>query len=305
MFLKKLVATTKQPYFREYGVAYAYYLVNKSYWKYSITRITLIGVLLYYVVIPSNTTFEEVITPTMEFIEEPTAVKELPKKSLDSTKIKKNPIPKEPQAPKVKINKGNRKYDHIGTLSFIMNGESDMFIAKYFNNNMNLYNEYKTEKLELIDAFVAKAVKSAKTAGLDTTIYNPVNVITQSLLESNVNDSKLAVKYHNYLGHTCNGCHSVKANDKNGKGKVITQNFRIYTSMTDCFVGHRKHFINKGRYYNRLKNAKTATAQFKAIKAGGYAEDPNYVKKCVKLHTFIAKRYDIYKHFPKWKTYNK
>ncbi len=121
--------------------------------------------------------------------------------------------------------------------------------------------------------------------------YNILPSITaaQSILESNWGKSKLARECLNLFGIKADQswqgdkkAYSTKEYDKNNKLIVVTAYFRKYQSYKDSLKDHGKFFHENPRYVNVLK-AKDYREQARAIQTAGYATDPQYADKLIRL----------------------
>lgn len=130
------------------------------------------------------------------------------------------------------------------------------------------------------DDFIKQIYPAAKRSADATGI--PVDaVIGQAALESN---------WGRNAPEGSNNLFGIKAGSKwqgktvdtttheviNGKRIKIKAPFRAYDSLDDSIADHSK-FLNNKRY-QAAKNAQNAEEYFTALKAGGYATDPNYVR---------------------------
>jgi flagellar protein FlgJ len=127
--------------------------------------------------------------------------------------------------------------------------------------------------------------------------------MAQAILESGWGSSKLTANDKNYFGIKCFGdpgaiaisCHRYVTNECDKKTKKCystTATFRVYRTVTDSFRDHALFLANGKRYRNAF-NFSTKPNQFAAeIHKAGYATDPNYTTKLVKLMA----QYDLYRY---------
>jgi flagellum-specific peptidoglycan hydrolase FlgJ len=107
--------------------------------------------------------------------------------------------------------------------------------------------------------------------------------IAQALLESNAGRSNLAIKHKNHFGIKC-------YDQKNLKGACVpfysdgpNDRFRHYESVWSCFRDH-SYFLKRSRYSSLYElNINDYKGWSKGLKAAGYATDPGYSKKLIKL----------------------
>ena len=130
----------------------------------------------------------------------------------------------------------------------------------------------------------------------------PSITIAQACLESDYGNSKLAKKYKNLFG--------MKSNDKKRTVKLETKEyidkdgwqtkmarFRVYDSYADSIRSydialHQGTSWNKNQYRHVFK-AKNYKDQAKALVKDGYATDPGYAEKLIKLiEQYDMERFD-------------
>lgn len=69
----------------------------------------------------------------------------------------------------------------------------------------------------------------------------------------------------------------------NGKYVTVSANFKTYSNLTEAVIQYYE-LMNKSRYA-AVKDLKTAEEQIKFIHKAGYATDPNYADKIIKIIT--------------------
>ena len=67
----------------------------------------------------------------------------------------------------------------------------------------------------------------------------------------------------------------------NGKYVTVSANFKTYSNLTEAVIQYYE-LMNKSRYA-AVKDLKTAEEQIKFIHKAGYATDPNYTDKIIKI----------------------
>lgn len=120
------------------------------------------------------------------------------------------------------------------------------------------------------------AERAAKQLGT-----HPFNILGQMALESNWGNSLAGAHNYGNILETRKGVQGVWAND-NGNRRQF-RNFANDQDYYDHFVG----LIN--RRYKGVLGAATPQAYGAALKAGGYAEDPNYVNSINKMYNAVHK----------------
>lgn len=155
-----------------------------------------------------------------------------------------------------------------------------------------------SSKQELFDWIVPLAKELQKATGI-----LPSVTIGQKIQESgwNIRDDYLAQKCYNYFG--------MKVGESSWKGPYVFTNtpeyvngnkiqikdaFRCYSNQVEGFNGRGTWFWSYSRYrnfllYNFEKDWKNAVI---AVKAAGYASDPNYVSSVTK----IINSYELYQY---------
>lgn len=120
------------------------------------------------------------------------------------------------------------------------------------------------------------AERAAKQLGT-----HPFNILGQMALESNWGNSLAGSHNYGNILETRKGVEGVWAND-NGNRRQF-RNFANDQEYYDHFVG----LMN--RRYKGVLGAATPQAYAEALKAGGYAEDPNYVSSINKMFNAVNK----------------
>lgn len=117
---------------------------------------------------------------------------------------------------------------------------------------------------------------------------HPMSIIGQMALETNWGRNILkGTNNHGNIMEVRPGVNGVYANDNGNHRK-----FRIFADDNDFF----NHF--SGLMERRYKGVKGQLDPFKygqALKAGGYAENPNYAQDLAKMYNAVAKRMPGYK----------
>ncbi len=138
---------------------------------------------------------------------------------------------------------------------------------------------------QFFQIYGAEAQISAVKTGAPASV-----TLAQAALESDWGDSKLSKDAKNFFG--------IKAIDKagtagvvymdtwevvNGRDIVISQAFRAYHSAAESFTDHGLFFQENRRYGAALRVKDDAQAFARAIANAGYATDPAYANKLIKL----------------------
>ena len=137
-----------------------------------------------------------------------------------------------------------------------------------------------TDRDEFVSDLYAAYSSALNAKGLDPSYA--YMLVAQDALES-AYGSKYSGNY-NYGNITAIGDQPyTMGNDKDGLGNTISRKFRNYNSL-DEWVNAKIDLLNGKRY-----NAFTGDPNqfYDRVKAGGYAEDPNYVKKLTDTYKVI------------------
>ena len=144
----------------------------------------------------------------------------------------------------------------------------------------------------LADAYLEKyagyAVEDMLRSGVPASI-----TLAQGILESDYGRSELALKANNHFG--------IQAHGKAWDGKTYSsmdsgemREFRKYKSVLQSYADH-SDFLLKNRRYNQLFALEITdyVGWAQGLKAAGYAEDPNYDAKLIRvIEMFNLTKYD-------------
>jgi len=146
--------------------------------------------------------------------------------------------------------------------------------------------------------YIININKKAIDACKHTALF-PSLMIAQAILESNWGKSSLSKLHHNYFGikaTTWKGNKVTYSTTEYIKGKPvkIPQDFRSYPSIDAGFADRVKFLqVNKRYTINGVFSAKSPEEQAVAFFKAGYATDPKYPEKLIKLiTTYQLKQYD-------------
>lgn len=113
--------------------------------------------------------------------------------------------------------------------------------------------------------------------------------LAQGLLESGAGRSTLAQRANNHFGIKCHGWtgESVRADDDTKQ-----ECFRKYSNVRESYEDHSVFLTSRPRYSTLFQlNATDYRGWAQGLKAAGYATDPNYANKLIKL----IEDYDLHK----------
>jgi hypothetical protein len=151
-------------------------------------------------------------------------------------------------------------------------------------------------------AFVAAAVGPAQASQREFKVPTSVT-LAQAILESGWGRSGLTKNDRNYFGMKCFGnpgtiavsCHDYPTTEC--VGTVCTPqvaSFRVYRSVTDSFRDHGRQLATLSRYAAAFDYPADPNQFAAEVHKGGYATDPEYTTKLVKIMTtFNLYQYDL------------
>jgi flagellum-specific peptidoglycan hydrolase FlgJ len=118
--------------------------------------------------------------------------------------------------------------------------------------------------------------------------------LAQGLLESQAGKSPLAREANNHFGIKCFSKKCKKGHCKNFSDDHHKDFFRAYPSAWESFRAHSL-FLQKDRYKHLLELKKTDYKNWAVgLKRAGYATDPNYAKKLIRLIEYLKlDKYDV------------
>lgn len=146
--------------------------------------------------------------------------------------------------------------------------------------------DLKTAQQQYIAKYSVVAVNEMYRSGVPASI-----TLAQGLLESNAGLSILSTQGNNHFGIKCHDWTGKKMyHDDDAKGEC----FRVYDSAMDSFKDHSDFLRYRDRYKFLFDNETTDyKAWAQGLKKAGYATDPAYPSKLIKLiEDFKLYRYD-------------
>lgn len=133
-----------------------------------------------------------------------------------------------------------------------------------------------------LDSVAADAIASQRATGVPASV-----TLAQAALESGWGKSGLSTKYNNYFGIKGKGPGGTAVMSTgehlDGKDVVIKDGFRVYRSAAESFEDHGRFFIVNKRYAEALRHKDDAERFAVEIHKAGYATDPKYSQKLIKL----------------------
>jgi Mannosyl-glycoprotein endo-beta-N-acetylglucosaminidase len=147
---------------------------------------------------------------------------------------------------------------------------------------------------DFIDTVGAAARRSHKTTGVPASV-----TVAQAILESDWGRSRLTRQGNNLFGIKAlggavgpAGVVSLATWEHVDDGDVVVQApFRAYQTLEQSIDDHGKFFASNRRYAAALAVASDARAFARAIQDAGYATDPSYASKLIRL----MDRYNLYR----------
>jgi len=166
-----------------------------------------------------------------------------------------------------------------------------LFITLFANSQTRL------SRKEYIDLYKEIAIREMLRSGIPASI-----TLAQGCLESENGNSALARKSNNHFGIKCK-------NDWKGASVLhhddeLNECFRKYQYVEESYIDHTNFLVQNSRYAYLFKiSHKDYDAWAKGLKAAGYATDPNYAERLIKiieeeeLHRFDdVKEYELPQH---------
>ncbi len=166
-----------------------------------------------------------------------------------------------------------------------------------------------------VERYSAIAISEMQDHGIPASIK-----LGQALLESNYGTSVLAQRSQNHFGLKCKDYWEGKKyyhedDDFDTNGKLIKSCFRSYDQVEDSYRDHSDFLLHSPTYKTLFEIDKTDyRAWAKGLKACGYATDPTYPEKLIRIiERYGLTRYDRYTQShdaqvvlqTKWKTNHK
>ncbi|HEY3058170.1 MAG TPA: glucosaminidase domain-containing protein [Chloroflexota bacterium] len=146
---------------------------------------------------------------------------------------------------------------------------------------------------EFISAVGAAARSSFRATGVPASV-----TVAQAILESDWGRSRLTRQGNNLFGiKALNGAGPAGVvtlatwEHVNGSDVVVQAPFKAYYTLEESIDDHGRFFTRNKRYADALAVANDARAFARAIQEDGYATDPGYASKLIKL----MDRYDLYR----------
>ncbi|MBI3964518.1 MAG: glucosaminidase domain-containing protein [Chloroflexi bacterium] len=157
-----------------------------------------------------------------------------------------------------------------------------------------------TNQSALQSQFIAQAIEPAQKSQRETGVPASVT-IAQAILESDWGQSGLAVKGQNYFGIKAlrgpgpAGVINMNTGEFfNGTYTVVNDGFKKYNNMAESFADHGRFFQENKRYAAAMKSTNDARKFARLIHEAGYATDPNYSDKLIRLmEKFNLFSYDL------------
>ena len=165
------------------------------------------------------------------------------------------------------------------------------------------FNNDNTAQQEVIRAhqhFIAQLAPYAQQLYREYHVL-PSITLAQAILESNWGTSTLATKYHNLFGVKGEDPHNTQLLTTqeyvNGQWQTITGRFRVYPSYQAAMLDHALLFVHgtswNGQQYADVLHANNYHTAAQALLTDGYATDPNYPQKLLKIITkYHLEQYD-------------
>lgn len=146
-----------------------------------------------------------------------------------------------------------------------------LFITLFANS------QTKMSRKQYIDTYKEIAIREMHRSGIPASI-----TLAQGCLESGNGNSVLAKKSNNHFGIKCKsdwkGARTYHNDDK------LNECFRKYRSVNESYLDHTNFLMENPRYDYLFKlSHKDYRAWAKGLKAAGYATDPKYATRLIKI----------------------
>lgn len=154
----------------------------------------------------------------------------------------------------------------------------------------HMFSGPEVDKVSYIHQYKDLAVVEMHRTGIPASI-----TLAQALHESNAGKSPLALEANNHFGIKCKSywqgsTYYHKDDDLDIKGRLVESCFRSYATAVESFVDH-SNFLSQTKHYESLfiLDKEDFVSWAWGLKQCGYATDPNYAVKLIK----IINRYDL------------
>lgn len=149
-----------------------------------------------------------------------------------------------------------------------------LFLVFYF---ISFYSYARITASEYINIYKYEAINEMLEYGIPASI-----TIAQGMLESDCGNSPLALNAHNHFGIKChvewNGPTYIQDDDKKDEC------FRVYEDPRESYRDHSLFLKERPRYANLFTlNMEDYKAWAKGLKQAGYATNPAYAEKLIKI----------------------
>lgn len=137
--------------------------------------------------------------------------------------------------------------------------------------------------------FVQKILEDVKRISKQYGLF-PSVTLAQAIIESGCGNSGLSKKYNNLFGIKADSSWTgqkvrMSTKENYGGGDVtIMDYFRVYSNWGDSIEDHAKFLKNNSTYVSHgVFSASNYEQQARALKAAGYATDPNYAAELINM----------------------
>lgn len=128
--------------------------------------------------------------------------------------------------------------------------------------------------------YLARVIPEAVKIGVEFNIP-PSGIVGMSVYESNYGTSKLATRYHNYLGMKAQPCRwngpVASQMPTVDSGRHVRADFRAYSNLSSCILGFAEFLRETGRYDGAFHTSEGGDF-VRLLHARGYCPDDDYVQ---------------------------
>jgi len=152
-----------------------------------------------------------------------------------------------------------------------------LFLSIFIISILSANSQNKMSRRDYINTFKELAVKEMHRSGIPASI-----TIAQGCLESENGNSDLSQRSNNHFGIKCKsdwkGGREYKDDDEKNEC------FRKYRTVYDSYIDHTDYLMQTPRYAYLFKiSHKDYNAWANGLRAAGYATDPNYAARLIKI----------------------
>jgi LysM repeat protein len=152
-----------------------------------------------------------------------------------------------------------------------------LLISLLIVSTLSVHSQNKMSRRDYINTFKELAIKEMHRSGIPASI-----TIAQGCLESDNGNSELSQRSNNHFGIKCKSDWKGEREYKDDDEK--NECFRKYRTAYESYVDHTDYLMQTPRYAYLFKiSHKDYNAWATGLRAAGYATDPNYAARLIKI----------------------